>query len=786
MQSVYTCLTVAHDRQLLILAALICIIGVYATFSIAKHAGRSDGRAQKAWATVSIIAAGCTAWATHMILLLAFRPGTLAGFEPILTALSLALGILGIALGMMLAAGKRTRMRRFQGGLVLGLGITMLHYVGQAAYFVTGETSWDLGLVAVSVLASLGTFGLSIVAAGDRNRSLRPFAAPLLLLSIAVLHIGGMAAMTITFDPRRALPRDALPPEGIAPIVAAISLGLLTLAVAGLRFALSARARLRRDQERLRELANLAVEGLAVCNGDVIKIVNDSLERISGMPKSALIGTEVSALLPGVILSDLPEREEVDAELLGADGQLVPVRVLRNEVRLGSRMQTVVAVRDQSERLKTESRMRALAFSDPLTELPNRLRFNDLLDVHSANCRERARPFAVLLLDLDRFKLVNDTLGHGTGDELLRRVASRLKSAAHGSDLVARLGGDEFAVLVNGSAERARQIAENVVDLLGRPFLINGHVLDLSSSVGIALAPADGDNSTDLSRHADLALYRAKQDGGNTYRFFEAQMNEVAQARHSLERDLRRAAAREDFEVHYQPQVDAKSGRFQGAEALVRWNHPERGRVSPADFIPLAEEIGLIGTIGEWVLRTACRDASGWPGDLSVAVNLSPVQLRDRQLAATVASVLKETGFPGERLELEVTESALIDDDGSTYDNMCALRALGIRISMDDFGTGYSSLSYLRRFPFNKIKIDQSFIRQVPHDPDSIAIVQAVATLGAKLRMTVTVEGVETPEQQAFVVAEGCDQIQGYLISRPVPLSEIEKLFAHAPDRAVA
>jgi diguanylate cyclase len=789
MQSIYTCLGEANDYRILLLSVVICTVGVYASFAISKHAGRSEGRARRVWAAISVVASGCTAWATHMVALLAFRPGMNSGFDPALTALSLGLAILGIGLSVAMAVGRRGRRRRFLAGLVLGLGVTTLHYVGQAAYVVTGGIVWNRGIVAASVAVGLAMFGAAMIAAGERNRTVRRFAAPLLLSSIAVVHLGGMTAMRLTFDPARRLPDSTVAADVMAPVVAAICLGLLALAFLGLRFTLDARARLRRDQERLRELANLALEGLAICNGDVIATTNDSLERLSGLGKAALAGRRLSSLLPGVALSELPEREERDAELLGAEGQLVPVRVLRSEVRLGDKPQTVVAVRDQSERLRTESTMRTLAFSDPLTGLPNRTRFNDLLAVHAASCRDQNRRFAVMLLDLDRFKSINDTLGHGMGDELLRRVGGRLRRAARDGDLVARLGGDEFAMVVEVADESGvvRAVAENVVDLLGRPFMIGGHVLEIATSVGIALAPEDGTEPSELSRNADLALYRAKHEGGGAYRFFETDMNTLAQARRLLELDLRRATAREEFEVHYQPQVDPKTGRFEGAEALARWNHPQRGMVSPADFIPLAEEIGLIGTIGEWVLRTACLEAMTWPGHLTVAVNLSPVQLRDRQLAQAVAAILAETGLPGSRLELEITEGALMQDEVNTYANLHALRALGIRISMDDFGTGYSSLSYLRRFPFDKIKIDQSFIRQVPDDVDSVAIVQAIASLGAKLRMTVTVEGVETREQQSFVVAEGCDQIQGYLISRPVPASRIKELFTTPlEDRAVA
>ncbi|MCJ2016929.1 EAL domain-containing protein [Methylobacterium sp. E-065] len=774
MRSVYTCLTQAHDHQLILLAAGICVVGVYGSFSVATHAARSEGRAATLWAGASIVASGCTAWATHMIGLLAFRPGMPAGFDPSLTALSLLVAIAGIGISVALAIGQRKRLHRFLIGLLLGGSIAALHYLGEASYVVAGTVVWDPVLVAVSVQASMVMFGVAMVVTGERRLDLRRAGAPLLVAAIGVLHFCGMTAMTLTFDPERELPLQAVPPEVIAPVVAGVSLGLLALAVIGMRLTLNARAQARRDQQRLRELANLAVEGLAVCDGEVIKTANRSLERLAVVEAGALAGRRLSELLPGLTVSALPEREEREAELVGADGQRVPVRVLRSEVPLGSKPQTVLAIRDQRERLQTESKMRALAYSDTLTDLPNRARFHDLLARHAATCGSDGRAFAVLVLDLDRFKLVNDTLGHGIGDALLRKTARRLTAALGPRDVVARLGGDEFAVLQVGTAgpEGVETLAARIIELVGRPFLIDGQLVTVGASVGAALAPTDGTEPGALLRNADLALYKAKADGKGTFRRFDPALDARVRARRSLEADLRRAIAVQEFELHYQPLVDARSGRITAAEALVRWRHPERGLVSPADFIPLAEETGLIGPLGQWVLRTACAQAVRWPSHIRVAVNLSPVQFRDLRLAETVKAALTASGLATKRLELEITEGVLLADEERTLATLTRLRAAGVGISMDDFGTGYSSLSYLRRFPFDTIKIDQSFVRQLPGDPESAAIVRAIITMGTCLGMTITVEGVETAEQFAFSAASGCDQVQGYHVSRPLPAAD--------------
>jgi diguanylate cyclase (GGDEF)-like protein len=768
------CLTQAHDHQLILLAVGICVVGVYGSFSVATYAARSEGRAVTLWAGASIVASGCTAWATHMIGLLAFRPGMPAGFDPYLTALSLLIAIAGIGISVALAIGQRDRSRRFIIGLLLGGSIAALHYLGEASYRVAGTVTWDPVLVGVSVPASLLVFGMAMVATGERRRAVRKAGAPLLVVAIGLLHFCGMAAMTLTFDPELPLSPQIVPPEVIAPVVAGVSLGLLALAVVGLRFTLNARAQARRDQQRLRELANLAVEGLAVCDGEVIATANRSLERLLNVNPGELNGRRLSELLPGLAIAALPEREEREAELIGTDGLHVPVRVLRSEVPLGSKLQTVLAIRDQRERLQTELRMRTLAFSDALTGLPNRAHFQDLVADHIAAYSTHGRAFAILMLDLDRFKLVNDTLGHGLGDALLKKVAARLKATLGEHDVVARLGGDEFAILQVDAAgpEAAYRLGSRVVELIGRPFLIDGQLINVGASVGAAVAPVDGIEPDQLLRNADLALYKAKADGKGTFQKFEPALDARMQARRGLEADLRRAITVQEFELYYQPLMDARTGRINAAEALVRWRHPDRGLVSPADFIPLAEETGLIGPLGQWVLRTACAQAACWPAHIRIAVNLSPAQFRDVRLADTVKAALTASGLSANRLELEITEGVLLADEERTLATLIKLRAAGVSISMDDFGTGYSSLSYLRRFPFDKIKVDQSFVRQLPSDPESAAIVRAIITMGACLGMTITVEGVETAEQLAFTAAEGCDQVQGYHVSRPLPLVE--------------
>jgi diguanylate cyclase (GGDEF)-like protein len=442
----------------------------------------------------------------------------------------------------------------------------------------------------------------------------------------------------------------------------------------------------------------------------------------------------------------------------------------------------LVTADDISEIVEAQMRAAEAARTDALTGLGNRAMLRERLTELLTNS-DTTDTAAVLAIELGRFKMINDALGPAMGDALLRLVADRLRSALGRGAVAARLRADEFLVLQRGPLAAAEGLAQRLVDLLGRSYLIEGQLLEVGASVGIALIPADGADADAVLKNAGLALQRARQEGG--YRFFETAMDAQMQARRSLELDLRRALALREFALVYQPQVNLASGRVKGFEALLRWHHPERGLVPPATFIPLAEEIGVIVPIGEWVLRAACCEATGWGEPLTVAVNVSAAQFGTPGIVPAVLSALAESGLDPRRLELEITESVLLGDRDAALEALHQVRALGVRVSMDDFGTGYSSLSYLRSFPFDKIKIDQSFVRVDPSDTNSVAIVRAIAALGRSLGMSTTAEGVETETQRQRIAAEGCTDIQGYLISRPMPPEQIESfLRAHAPGPA--
>ena len=441
---------------------------------------------------------------------------------------------------------------------------------------------------------------------------------------------------------------------------------------------------------------------------------------------------------------------------------------------------TVVLYTDITELKRREREIQFLADHDTLTGLHNRASFQRRAEEALVGAKRRGTTVAIMCLDLDHFKNVNDTLGHAAGDEFLKCVAKRLRACFRDMDTVARFGGDEFGIVFTDlkQPETATTLVSRLLEIVSHPMDYNGQQIVSGVSIGVALSATDGDDADGLIKRADLALYRAKAEGRGTFRFFEEEMDARAQARRALEIDLRQAVIKNQLELHYQPQIDIFTDELVGFESLVRWRHPERGMISPLDFIPLAEETGIIGSIGEWVLHRACSDALAWPSSIKVAVNVSPAQFRTRNIAQLVAKVLADTGLKPNRLELEITESILLRDVDENLTTLRNLKSLGVRISMDDFGTGYSSLGSLRSFPFDKIKIDRSFVSDLERSQDAAAIVHAVLGLGHSLGVATCAEGVETQEQLAFLRGEGCTEVQGYYYSKPRPLGEIAEMLA--------
>jgi diguanylate cyclase (GGDEF)-like protein len=781
MLRVYACIVEEHDLRLVLLAGLICLLAAFTAFLIVEQARRAAAR-RTIWLVAAGFVSGIGIWSTHFIAMLAYEPNLPIGYDPGLTLVSVlaAMAIGGAGWGLSL---REDKWAPAAAGVVIGGGIGTMHYIGMAAVTLAGRFVWDMAMVAVSVAIGMALSGAAVAVRRRRvrrNADSQPWPAALLFtLAICGLHFTAMGAAIIIPDPRLAVPGSAISSGALGIAVTAMALIILASGFAVVLLDRKLHRRAAEEAQRLRAFADAAIEGLLVIDGGAIVDANASLLALAGYDGGAPPAT-LAALLPDLAADPAALGREAASEtrLIRADGREVAVEVLARALEWRSRPLEVLAVRDISERKEAAARIAHLAYHDALTGLPNRAVFGDHLARTLAAAGDGGAKVAVLCLDLDGFKAVNDLYGHPVGDELLIEAAQRLRGVARGKELVARLGGDEFALIqvAGDQPHHAGLLAERLAGAVAAPFELGGQSVRISCSIGIALFPTDADNPTDLVKNADMALYRAKAEGRGATRFYESAMDEALRQRRQLEADLRQAIARGELAVHYQPLADLESGRIVGFEALARWTHPALGGIRPDTFIPLAEQSGFIVELGAWMLKRACAEAAGWQPTLKVSVNLSPVQFVHGDLAAEVERVLAETGLAPERLELEITEGLLIKDAEGALAILRRLKAMGVQISMDDFGTGYSSLSYFRMFPFDKVKIDQSFVRDMITNPQARAIVRSVIGLGQGLGMPVVAEGVETGEQLAALQAEGCSQVQGYLISRPGPIEHFARV----------
>jgi diguanylate cyclase len=783
MFKIYNCIAYAHDLRLVGLAAVICILASFAAINLLHHARKSSRHMRGVWLAVSAISTGFGIWATHFVAMLAFTPGIPSGYNITLTILSLVAAILLTAAGLAVSLIPNWRHGPWIGGAIIAGGIAAMHYTGMAAFEIAGIVLWDPTLVVASIVlgAVIGAVALPVGLHGKEEKW-KIGGAVLLTLAICSHHFTAMAAVSIIPDPTIEISQSALPAGWLAVGVALASFAIIGLALAGVVLDIRDRRRSELEVDRMRDLANASVEGLLVCDGEAIVSVNTSFAALTGLSASNLVGARLESCFPDKVArarllssSNLP----VETDVHHLDGSITPVELILRPIVFAGRPHHVVAVRDLQARKEAEQHIHYLAHHDALTSLPNRSHFNGRIDQEIA-ALAKGESLAVLCLDLDRFKEVNDLFGHAAGDTVLQTVASRVTAVLDERQMMARLGGDEFAVLMPGVANpaAASRLAEAILEAL-RTTSDTPETNSISTSIGIALYPDDATDRRALLTHADTALYRAKTEGRNTYRFFEARMGAEVRERRMLEHDLRLAIARDELRLVYQPQKGIQSGTVTGFEALLRWKHPIRGDISPADFIPIAEETGAILEIGDWVLKTACREAATWPRPLTVAVNVSAVQLYNANFVKELHQILLETGLPPRRLEIEITETALVRDFSRALATLRLIKALGIRIAMDDFGTGYSSLSNLRAFPFDKIKIDGSFIKSVNCNDQAAAIVRAVLGLGRGLGLPVLAEGVETDAELQFLQDELCDEVQGYLLGRPAAIGSFRN-FTHA------
>jgi diguanylate cyclase (GGDEF)-like protein len=792
MLRVYTCIVQEHDLRLVVLAAIVCALASFTAINLVHHVRRSTGQMWQVWLAVAAMASGFGIWATHFIAMLAFAPGIPSGYNVTLTLLSLIAAIVLTGIGLGVAISRTLPGANWLGGAVVGGGIAAMHYTGMAAFEIQGRIIWDPVLVMVSIAAGalIGSAATRVgLVEGDRKWKI--YGALLLTAAICSHHFTAMGAASIMPDPRIVVPETAIPTGWLAVAVALASLAILLLACCGLALDIRDRRRLEQETDRMRGLANAAVEGLLVCDGETIATANRSFANLIGVGEEQVTGALLSSFIPDEsvrtkLLSH--SGEVIEAGLRHTTGGMIPVELVAQPVTFANQPRRAVAVRDIRAREKAAADLRHLAQHDSLTGLPNRRSFNSKLDREIATAAANGGYLALLCLDLDRFKEVNDLFGHAAGDALLQSVARCTSAVLKEGQMLARLGGDEFAVIAPALPDPAAagRIAESIIDSFRAENMDAPNGGLTSGSIGIAVYPNDAADREDLMSHADTALYRAKVEGRGTYRYFEAAMGAEVKERRHIEHDLLHAVSRGELRLAYQPQKQLTTGEIFGFEALLRWQHSERGTISPETFIPIAEESGVILQIGEWVLRTACREAATWDRPLVVAVNVSAVQLHSTQFAHLVHEILLQTGLAPHRLELEITETALVRDKNRALATLRQLKNLGVRIAMDDFGTGYSSLSNLRAFPFDKIKIDGSFIRSVDSNDEAATIVRAVLGLGRGLGLPVLAEGVETAGELAFLAAEYCMEGQGYLLGRPGPIENYRDLVSNSGFPAVA
>ena len=922
MLRILTCLTVEHDLRLVLLAALICFLSCYVAVTLTQRALVAEGTARNLWLGAAGTSSGFGIWATHFIAMLAYDPGVAMGFDMKLTLVSLGVAIVVTTIGLAIATYVSGRSAVVAGGLLLGAGISSMHYIGMSAVELPGVLAWDMPYVVASLVCA-GLFGvLALVFSVRPQHSVRDRAAAtgLMALGVVSLHFTAMAAVRVEPGLMPIGDDTMLSTSLMVPLIAVVAFSLL---FTGLTAAVFARQAELAANESTRQFAMLVqgVKDYAIYMLDPDGRVanwNEGAERNKGYKAHEIVGRHFSQFYSADDLADgLPDRalrtareegkyesegwryrkdgsrfwahvvldpiydaggalmgyakitkdvtkEKVNADRLAEvtknldlalenmsqglclfdkderlliankryseifgfpEGRIQPGMTLREIVDQGVadvfvdpdvwkprardmyarrraaiqandggalieklsngasvqlRYRTlpdgawVATYEDISERLRSEEQISFLARHDGLTGLPNRASFNTSLEADLVSARRSGGLVAAIAIDLDKFKEINDTRGHAAGDEVLTTLSRRMQACLEADETIARFGGDEFA-----AAKRFEDMADltdfiqRLETCLNEDIRIDGYDIKPGASLGVAIYPQDADTVEALLNNADLAMYRAKDALTETVCFYEVSMDEAARNRRLIANDLWQAVEREELQLHYQVQKAVTSGETIGYEVLLRWHHPVRGTIPPSEFIPIAEECGAILPIGEWVLREACREAATWGNDYKIAVNLSPVQLGNADVADLVHRVLLETGLSPRRLELEITESTIISDKERALNTLRRIKAFGVTIAIDDFGTGYSSLETLRAFPFDKIKLDRSFMNEVEASPEAKAIVRAILALGQTLRVPVLAEGVETRSQLDILLDEGCDEAQGYFLGRPMPVERI-------------
>ncbi|CAI6081179.1 EAL domain-containing protein [Cohnella sp. JJ-181] len=797
-----------YDLSLVLLSYIIAVLASYTTLDLAARISRASSGNRALWIGFSAAIMGMGIWSMHFVGMLALRLPMAVKYDNVLVIISAVAAIAGCFAGLYLAAKPGLGYRRLLlAGVCLATGICAMHYIGMDAMKM--EINYSPFVVTLSVVialvASVAALWLGFVYHRQQKRfAIRKKVASGLIMGAAVagMHYTGMQAA--------AFPMHHMDMHGgtgmftnqrlLAYGVVVGTLLTLGLSLAGIviakRFA-AKQLRIEESQNWYKAIYDSITDGIITLGLDRrITGLNPSAERIVGAHQSALIGMPLEELLRVarsertmdldhiLSLAEQGKHQQYETVVVNAKDERLNLWVSIASVSSGQdSVGMYMKLRDITEEKSKEEHIRKMAYEDDLTGLPNRRMWQERLTSAASELGKHRNCFAIMVLDIDRFKLINDSLGHQYGDQFLKDVSERIAQALEGSGAeLARLGGDEFAILVMDACSREdlSALAEDIVHQIQRPYPLHHQDYYVTASIGIAVCPEHGQQPDQLLRHADLAMYEIKKQGKNGYRFYQPELNDRLEERLELERDFRQALPRNELELYYQPQVRSSDGVMIGVEALVRWNHPRKGMISPGVFIPLAEEIALVGALGDWVLRQACRQMREWHqagGPLvPISVNLSSQQFYQSNLDEHIAGILTECGLAPQYLDLEITESMMMDVDVSTQ-ILNRLSALGVRISLDDFGTGYSSLSYLKHFPIHKLKIDRSFIQDITESESDRAIVATIISMAEHLKLDIIAEGIETKEQLDILRAQSCREIQGYYFSKPLPAEEIERSF---------
>ncbi len=783
MYQVYSCVTGAHNLFYVLAAVLVLATGSVCSVIVYHRGVLAETHLRKQlWAGLSGIVTALGIWATHFVAMLGFRPGFVLHFDGLTTLASALIAMAGFLVTSQMLISSMTALKRAACALIATVTVSAMHYFGVGALKAAALIEFDLAYVIASVAFTFGFFAMTyfLLSTTSRNRNLLALATS--MAATLSVHFIGMTAMTI-IPMRNFTPASWEIAQATLGVWVILGVGIILFAAFVAAFGDKLIARLRfREERKMSLLVNAASEAILIVRDDGrIVEANDAAAILFGTSKEALAGETASDLIgldPMAAASSAVSEHHLD---IGSED--VPVDLSVRDLEDEERGLVAVSLYDLRERIRNEAHIRRLAYLDQLTELPNRTAFQKALQERTAAHAPTARNFSVFLVDLDKFKDVNDQFGHEAGDAVLIKTASRLEAAFGEGALVGRLGGDEFAVLYpdGENVDALLDLAAKTVSILSEPIRYGAVAIKCGASIGIASAQMWEDPAA-LLKAADRALYVAKDPDHPDVRFYDEELHAQSEAKRTLEADLERAVREEEFVLYYQSKVCSKTRKVLGYEALIRWNRPGHGLVQPGEFIDIAEQSLIIQDIGRWSIYTACEAAAKWTEKVSVSVNLSARQFMDPGLYATVRDALRKSGLPAHRLELEITETALIQNTMVAARILEQLKKLGVQVALDDFGTGYSSMRFVQQFPFDRIKIDKSFILSMESDKKALAIVDAILRLGSSLSIPVVAEGVETEAQALQLLQAKCNELQGYLLSRPAPLAEDGSVLARLAE----